>query len=248
MTTRTRRPARAAVALAAVVLALLLSGCVYLRLLQLKHQLGDFDRNFAVQTREGLRLECLQPVLLADDLRFLGFYPATIKTLGVAEQWRIRWVKQMPAGGGERGHYDIAFDLFFTAGKLNAVHIPENYFAFMPKEVVVAGLKSLGGAKVDKSSRSIETNVLTQLREHIIPPSAKGVSEMLGRPTERAVVGNRETLRYHFVSADPEARGKDFDLALVFDARTGDLRETRGKLPVGNLHLKFDPPAGAPPL
>jgi hypothetical protein len=157
-------------------------------------------------------------------------------------------VKQVPPGASERGHYDIAFDLFFTTGKLNAVHIPENYFAFMPKEVVVAGLKSLGGAKVDKSSRSIETNVLTQLRDHIIPPSAKGVGEMLGIPTERKVEDNRETLRYHFVSADPEGKGKDFDLALIFDAKTGDLRETRGKLPVGNLHLKFDPPAGASPL
>jgi hypothetical protein len=32
-------------------IALLFSGCVYLRLLAVKRQLADFDRNFTLQTR-----------------------------------------------------------------------------------------------------------------------------------------------------------------------------------------------------
>ncbi len=238
-----RSPARAALGLAVAAFALLLSGCVYLRLLQLKRQLADFDRNFAIRATDGLRLECLNPVLLADDLRFLGFYPATIRQVGVAEQWHIRWVKQVAPGTTEKGRYEIAFDLTFVDAKLTALHIPENYFAFMPKDVIVAGVKSLGGAKVDKSNRSI----LAELSDKVIPPSAKGVSDMLGPPTDRKVEGNRETFHYHFASDDPENKGKDFDLWLTFDAQSGDLRETAGRLPIGHLHLKFDPPATPAP-
>lgn len=222
---------------------MLLSGCVYLRLLELKRQFADFDRHFAVQSDRGLRLECLHPVLRADDIRFLGLHPANIRKLGAAEQWRIRWVKQPAPNVREKGSYEIAFELFFTQEKLTAFQISENYFAFIPKPVAIAGLKSLGGAKVDKSSRRIESDVLAQLKEKAIPPSAKGIVDLLGAPTERTLEGDREVLRYHFVSDDPGAKGKDFDLRMSFDQTTGDLRETTGRLPVGTLHLKFDPPA-----
>jgi hypothetical protein len=238
-----RRP-RSWLKLGAVALAaLFLSGCVYLRLLQLKRQIAAFDEHFVFHSESGLRLECLHPVLLADDLRFLGFYPATVRKVGVAEQWHIRWLKQRAAGATEKVRYEISFDLTFSADKLTALHIPENYFAFMPKEVVIAGVKSLGGAQVDKAQRSI----LAQLRDKVIPPSAKGVAEMLGPPTDQKIEGDRETFHYHFVSDDPGAKGKDFDLRLVFDAQSGDLRETIGRLPVGNLHLKFDPPPARAP-
>jgi hypothetical protein len=106
----------------------------------------------------------------------------------------------------------------------------------VPKDVIVATVKSLGRGKVDKSNRSLETDVLGNL----IPPSAKSVGEMLGAPTERLIEGDREILRYHFVSDDPGAKGKDCDLRLTFDLAGGDLLATDARMPVGRLHLKFD--------
>jgi hypothetical protein len=216
--------------------ALLLSGCVYLRLLQLKRQLADFDTHFTVQLTSGLRLNCLHPVVLADDLRFLGFYPANVRKLGTAEQWTIRWIKEPPANVRERQRYEISFDLFFGEEKLTALHVADKYLAFVPKDVIVATVKSLGRGKLDKSSRSLESDVLGDL----IPPSAKGVSEMLGAPTDRQVDGDREVFHYHFVSDDPEHKGKDCDLRLTFDNASGDLLATDARMPVGRLHLKFD--------
>src|SRR4051812_2223438 len=78
-----------------------LSGCVYLRLLALKRQLGDFDRHFALQTTDGLRLTCLHPVLLNDDVRWLGILPETVTTLRQAEQWHVHWVKQVTTNARE---------------------------------------------------------------------------------------------------------------------------------------------------
>src|SRR3954470_11819852 len=79
----------------------LFSGCVYLRLLQVKRQLGDFDRFFALDRHEGLRISCLTPVLLTGDFRWLGITPETIKRLGQSEEWHVRWVKDVPAGANE---------------------------------------------------------------------------------------------------------------------------------------------------
>jgi hypothetical protein len=105
---------RRATAVGLAGVALLLGGCVYLRLLQLKRQLADFDANFTVQVTSGLRLNCLHPVVLADDLRFLGFYPARTRKLGAAEQWTIRWLKEPPPNAREKQRYEIGFDLYFA--------------------------------------------------------------------------------------------------------------------------------------
>ena len=57
--------------LAALLLLLPLSGCVYLRLLQIKKQLLEFDRNFSLSGRSSLVIEFKNPVLYAKDARFL---------------------------------------------------------------------------------------------------------------------------------------------------------------------------------
>jgi hypothetical protein len=238
-----RRARRAVLAIALASVALLVGGCVYLRLLQLKRQLADFDANFTVQTTAGLRLNCLHPVVLADDLRFLGFFPASVRKLGAAEQWTIRWLKRPPPGAPEKPKYEIGFDLFFAQDQFTGLQVADKYLAFVPKDVIVGAVKSLGRGKLDKASRSVESDVLGSL----VPPSAKGVQEMLGAATEQQVEGSRETLHYHFVSDDPGGKGKDFDLRLTFDVASGDLLETDARMPVGRLHLKFDrhPDSGA---
>ena len=90
-------PRTAAVMIAAAV-ALLSSGCVYLRLLELKRQLAAFERNFTLETSEGVRLGFLRPVLLTRDIRWLGLKPETVQQTGEIEQWRVRWLKE-PAHG-----------------------------------------------------------------------------------------------------------------------------------------------------
>ena len=58
-------------------LGLLLTGCIWTRLLTLKHQFADFERFVQVDDRDGLSFNLLKPVLLADDLRELlgaGWY------------------------------------------------------------------------------------------------------------------------------------------------------------------------------
>jgi hypothetical protein len=218
----------------------MLSGCVYLHLLQLKRQLADFDRHFTLQTDKGVRLNCLEPVLLAEDVRWLGFEPASVRTIGQADQWHLRWLKQKAADDGAEGSFEIAFDLFFADEKLTALSIPDRYFSVLPKSVVVNSIKSLGGARVDKKDRRVESQVRLALDDASQPwPTRATIASVLGRPTEESTEDDRLTWRYRFVSADPARKGKAIHLRFSFDPATEKLVQIRGQLPVGRIDLRF---------
>src|SRR6185295_2000509 len=127
------RRLRLLAAVALVGATLLLGGCVYLRLLAMKRQLADFDRNFTVSEENGLRLVCRNPVLLDEDFRWLGVLPESIKTSGKAEQWRVCYLKSLPPGMRENPAQDLTFDLMFYDGKFTQAYLPERYFLFVPK-------------------------------------------------------------------------------------------------------------------
>ena len=112
-------------AVALATCALLLSGCVYLRLYELKKQIERFDEFFGLQTSDGLVLRCNTPVLKTGDVRWIGLKPESVRTLGSAEQWQLRWVKESPGGVTERIEYDIVLELGFANDRLTRVKIPE---------------------------------------------------------------------------------------------------------------------------
>ena len=232
------RRSRTCLALAsAAILALLLSGCVYLRLLELKHQIAAFDRNFFVQTDDGVRIVCRNPVLLAKDVRWLGVAPEKVRKSGAAEQWQVRWVKQLPPGGHENGEFDIIIDMLFAQEKLTRLSIPERYFAVMPKSLLLDLLHSLGSARVDRSSRSVEAQLASAR------PDLPGIQKLLGRPSSRASKGNETVFRYRYVPATSSgfARTAAFDMAVYFDDSTGQMTRWEGQTPVGRVGFSFEP-------
>lgn len=229
-----RLSTRLVLALAAACVALLLGGCVYLRLLELKKQLGQFDRFFTLQTHHGVGLVCQQPLLTPDDIRWIGLRPEEIKKLGVAEQWQVRWIKQLPPGVTETGQFDIVIELGFVEGKLTRLAIPERYFAVMPKDFLVNIIKSLGKGQVDKSSKRIDSAVTA------VPPDLPDIDKLLGRPSEQTVEGANTIVRYRYVPVTKEASAGVFDMRLTFHTTSGKLLEWHGKTPVGNIRFKFE--------
>ncbi len=225
-----------AFALASV--ALLLSGCVYLRLLELKKQLGDFDRYFMLQTRDGVGIRCHEPVLTTRDVRWIGLRPEQTKTLGVAEQWQVRWMKQLPLGITEPGQFDILIDLGFANGKLTRVTIPERYFAVLPKEFLVGVIKSLGRGKIDKSEKKIEAAV-SATEVAAARPKLPAIDKLLGRPSEEYEEGPNTILRYRYIPATKESRAGVFDMHLTFHTKSGELLRWQGKTPIGNIGFNF---------
>ncbi len=218
---------------AIVATALLLSGCVFLRLLEVKRQFEAFDKNFAVESEDGVRITCRTPVLLSSDIRWLGLTPETTRTVGTAAEWDVRWVKQLPAGVTEPVSYDIVVQFLFRDDRLSRVSIPERYFAVMPKKLLLDLLRSLGGAQVNKGQRSVEAR-LSAAR-----PALSEIGTLLGLPTSRTPSGGQTILRYRYVPVGGGSKPAVFDMLLTFDTTTGVLQRWQGDTPVGRIGFNF---------
>lgn len=232
-----RRWSRGLLGMGAALVLILGTGCVYLRLLELKRQFAQFERFFALQTEDGIRLLCQTPVLSMDDVRWIGLRPETTKQLGQAELWHVRWVKQLPAGVTEQGTFFISIDLSFANGRLSAVAIPESYFALLPKSFVIGVIKSLGGAKVDKSARTAEAAVSAEVA--LTQPKMPSIEKILGQATETRVEGKHTIDRYRYIPATKESRAGVFEMTLRFDTASGELLHWHGRTPMGNIAFAF---------
>lgn len=244
--TGARRPAvRRLLACGLAATALLLGGCVYLRLLELKLQLDQFDRHFSLQTEQGLTLICRSPVLRTDDVRWIGLRPETVRTADSTEHWHVRWVKQLPPGVTEPGTYDLALDLDFTAGRLARVSVPEKYFALMPKGFVSGVIRSVGRGRIDTLGRNVATTVadadLAAAR-----PRLPAIRQLLGAPSEERTEGAETTTRYRYVPVSSEPGAKVFEMVLHFATASGELLRWRAHTPVGNLAFDFAAPRRPP--
>ena len=227
--------------LAALVIAgcaLLFSGCVYLRLLELKKQIDRFEQFFGLQTSDGLAIICHSPVLRTGDVRWIGLHPESTRTLGVAEQWQVRWVKQLPPGVTEKAEYDIVLELSFAHDRLTRVKIPERYFAVMPKQFLVGVIRSLGRGKIDKSQKKIDA-VVSAAEVAAARPDLPSIDNLLGRPTEEHEEGPNTIVRYRYVPATKESRAGVFDMHLTFETKSGELLKWQGTTPVGRIGFDF---------
>jgi hypothetical protein len=243
MNLRPRTWRRWLVTLGLLVAAVGLSGCVYLRLLALKRQLGDFDRHFALQTTDGLRLTCLHPVLLSDDVRWLGILPEKVTTLRQAEQWHVHWVKQVSANTHEPepAAHDIEIQIDFVEKKLTGFFIAERYFAFIPKSFVIGVVRGLGTAGINKHERSLNAKIsLTDSDPSQGRPTIASLAELLGRPTEQRTEGEQILVRYRYLPPTAGSNNGDFDLLFRFSTATGELLHLEGQAPVGKISLDFE--------
>jgi hypothetical protein len=73
------------------------------------------------------------------------------------------------------------------------------------------------------------------------PPRLQSITKLLGEPTERTSSEQHEIFRYRYTPVTQEPGAGLFDLRLVFDRETGELRRLHGKIPVGNIDLGFGP-------
>ena len=236
----------AAVALGAVALAL--GGCVYLRLHAMKRQLADFDRHFTLQQDDGLRMSCHHPVLLGEDFRWLGVLPETTKKLGHAEQWRVRWVKELPPGVRDATPHDLEIELMFSDDKFTQVFFPERYFAFVPKAFFLGLIRGLGSANVDRAKREAEVSFTAAERERLVQRvTATSLAMLLGQPTEQHVDGVHTVFRYHYDSMPVGAKSGVIDMEFTFATANGQLLRLQGRSPVGNLSFNFESPSPPAP-
>jgi len=219
-------------------LCLLLGGCVYLRLLELKHQLADFDRFFAVDETDGLAFTMQKPVLLADDMAFFELAPESTEPIGPAERWHLRWIKDYAAPGEQATDYEVEADFTFVDGKMTRVHLPERTFSFVQKSFVLQALRSLGHASVDKSSHSART---TLDPSGLAPLTRTDLLHFLGAPLDTSREGSHLLLHYLYRDVCASQSPGKIDFMFTLDAATQSVVHLEGKL--FHVEVQFDWPS-----
>lgn len=220
-------------------IALALGGCVFLRLLEVKRQLAEFDRFFTVDARDGLKLTFANPVLLRRDVTFLGLHPESRRRAGAIEKWDLRWIKE-PAPKDDPGEvFEQTGRLVFVRGKLATVEMPERFFAYFPKSVLIAGLRAMGRASVDRAGRTANSELEdADFPEPGRPLRGEDLLGMLGHPLEIEGDPAQPEWRYVFRPVTP-AKARPVEMRFAVDRESGFVRRIRGRLPVGSFAISY---------
>jgi len=225
-------------AFALVACSLCLGGCVYLRLLELKNQLADFDRYFAADARDGLTLTFLKPVLLDEDMTFLNLAPESRHRIGVADRWHFRWIKAPVAADGGARVYDETADFIFVDHKLAKLILPESFFIFFPKPIALAGLRAIGHSTVDRAHRTA-TSRLTEELENVPAPREVDLSAALGAPGEIVEHDGQPQWHYRLNPATTDQRSLPIDIKFTLDPASRRVRRVEGVLLIGTFSFDF---------
>jgi len=230
--------------------SLLLAGCIYLRLLEFKRQLADFDRNFEVDLRDGVRLTFRKPVLLDGDMDFFRLIPQSRDRVGVAERWHFRWIKAPAVAGEDPDRFAIAADAMFVDHRLTRLSLPERLFVFMPKPLFLSIVRSFGHARVDREQRSASTTVREEFSgdRALRQPSEADLTGMLGAPQEIRETPGGIVWSYRYAAAPPARHAGHIDVAFTLNPATRRVLAIRGNVFGSVLEVVFpDSPAPAAP-
>lgn len=226
--------------------SLLLGGCVYLRLLEFKKQLGHFDENFVVLQTEDLSIRCLHPVLQSDDLRWLGAAPKTIVPHDGDEDWLVRWVKEPAPGSKEEFVYDMELAASFTDDRLTMARIPSRYLAYVSKDVILNMLHSTGTAKVNRDSHEAEARTAAPAATPM--PNLGTIKAMMGEPTRRDNSPGLIIYFYRYRLDSENTSIKPVEISFTFGADNGQLLKFTARLPHGTLNYDFTPRGPSKPV
>jgi hypothetical protein len=228
----------------AAVLAMTLSGCVWLRLLETKNQLADFDENFRVQVTDNhFLLNFLEPVMLSEDfVELTKLNPSRVEPLPKGYRWFVEF-RSEPVSPRQPVR-SIVFALTFTdEHRLVAWDFSPLFLEIAPPAFLEASLRSLGKGQVDQGKRQlkVESEDLPKVAAHL--PSREKILEILGPPSNRFTKNGLPVYQYRF-KAETQAVKPDYEdrrlaeAKLYFDPATDRLARMSGRF--AGLKLAID--------
>lgn len=228
-----------------IFLILALTGCIFVRMLNVKDQLNDFDTNFDLNDEQGLTLVFKNPVLLSDDVIWLmKGSPGSVKLTEESEQWTYVFQKQHITSQDEGDEYDIPILMVMEDDKLAQITFPKRFLKNLSIPVLKKMLSSMGNADVSKLGRSASSKYVGEDTTGI--PTSDNVMETLGEPYETEVGQEKSKLAYLYYLEDAtgNADKDNLNLELWFVADNDDksLKSVGGKIRGIKLFLDFDTP------
>lgn len=212
-------------ALTLCLVLVLMSGCVYLRLLRFKYQLHEFDRHVVVDRSAGLSLKFPKPVVRDKDFIFItDSNPTSVRTFSSEpkiEEWEWRFEKKQSERNGDPFH--IVFSTRFEDSLLTEITFDPQLFEAIPEDFIVELFKSLGDAKINKLRKSATAALGRDALENVDLPSMSQISDIMGKPTDRQSEGELGLFNYVFNFYNPQNRDLSGQFAIVFKTDSENL-------------------------
>lgn len=227
-----------------LALVSLLSGCVFLRLLETKYQLLKFNEYFDVNDNEGLVIVFKKSAILDDDILWLLKKEPTAKEkLPDGEIWTYVYKKLYVSEEdkkAENGEFDISLVMKFTEGKLSELRFPKRFLKAVSISQLREMLRAMGDAKVNELNRKASSELVG---EEINLPKMDHVYLTLGRPhsTLEREGGNKLQYKYKIDSATVDKINMRYDLELKFTIRENgrDITDSLTKIRGLKFKMKF---------
>lgn len=200
-----------------LLLVVSLTGCVYLRLLKVKRQLNDFEKNFELRDQNGLKFVFKNPVLISDDIIWLMKNdPLSRGHTEGGETWVYVFEKQYSNENVDKLNYDIPILFYVRDDKLVEITFPERFLKNLSKPLLIKMLGSMGKSKISKSTRSAGTEFKGDNPDEI--PKKRYIISVLGKPykDETTDHSQRFTYLYDLKKRDEAEEDDRFDLKMTF--------------------------------
>ncbi len=229
--------------LALILILLLTSGCVLVRMLKVKNQLNDFDKNFDLHDKRGLTLVFKNPVLGSDDMVWLmKGEPSGRGKIEKGELWTYVFEKQYVASKDEEGDYDIPVVMVMEYGKLAEMSFPERFLKNLSISLLRKMFISMGNADVSKLRKSASSKFQGKDASEI--PTAENVVETLGKPYSIENFGEESKYSYIYYLKKPEGdTGKKnfkFDMEFTVNNKDQSLLQAKGTIRGIKIALDFE--------
>jgi hypothetical protein len=220
---------------------LIFSGCVWLRLLELKKQCASPEEYFEFSETRGLTISAKKPVLFQKDFRRLGLAPTSTATVNGETVWILVFQKILPSEHVAAGDFNLILTFRFTNKKVRSVHISENYSFVMQKRSVITMMRSIGDAGINKRKKEASVQGAGTLANSQLAYRADAL-RMLGMPYGTEKKSDANVLVYKYELDTATAREKEADVywvRLTYDNTTGRLLFIRSDLPIGTIAIDY---------
>ena len=225
-----------------ILIVLSNTGCVYLRLLQVKRQLNDFHNNFNLSDDGGLTLIFKNPVLLEKDIVWLmKNKPLDAERSENGELWRYILEKHYAAANREEDNFDIPISMYFQNEKLVEITFPERFLKDLSIPLLKKMLSSMGKAAIDKVNRQLESSFEGSNASEI--PKKKYVLNVLGIPYENKTIEGVTDFNYLYTlkNTGNNSKDKEFEFKINFSFENTQDRLEKAEFNLNGLgfSLKF---------
>ena len=232
--------------LAVFAMAMVIGGCVWFRLLEIKNQLADFDDNVTVSVvDQHFILNFRKPTLLSEDFVYLSkLRPSRVEHLdGGGYRWYLDF-RIDPIREPEQKKKQVSFVMTYNAkDRLVSFDFSPLFVQMAPVAFLEASIRSLGIGKIDQDKRQLKVDPEDLPKIVSGLPRSTDITRVMGSPEIVESEAGLKVLVYHFKAesfpVDPEYEDRRIaEARLYFDPKKDEMLGLKGRF--AGLKLTID--------